>query len=96
MVYDSMLHGAPYKYDYSKLLGRIKEYCGKQCVFAAAMGLSERSVSLKLNNIRCWTQQEMQRACDVLMFPSAEIPNYFFVPIVHKCEYSRTAPQIKE
>ena len=75
-----------FRFDYSKLVERIKERCGKQAVFAAAMGLSERSVSLKLNNLRCWTQQEMFRACKVLMFPSTEIPDYFFAREVQKSE----------
>ena len=68
-----------YKFDYSKLLGRIKEICGKQSAFAAAMDLSERAVSLKLNNKRGWTQPEMHRACEVLKFSELEIPDYFFV-----------------
>lgn len=72
------LNGVPAKFNYSKLLGRIKECFGKQCVFAAAMGLSERSMSLKLNNFRAWTQQEIFRACKILMIPSSEIPSYFF------------------
>ncbi|WP_080732574.1 DUF739 family protein [Carnobacterium maltaromaticum] len=38
-------------YDYSTLVGRITEKLGTQYNFALAMGLSERSVSLKLN----WT-----------------------------------------
>ena len=67
------------KYDYSNLYGKIKEYFGKQAVFAAAMGLSERSVSLKLNKLRSWTQQEMRRFCDITGLPYTEIPNYFFV-----------------
>ena len=75
----SKIYDVSKKYNYSKLLGRIKECCGKQAIFAAAMGISERSVSLKLNNIRCWTQQEMMKCCEVLKFSSAEIPKYFFV-----------------
>lgn len=78
MVEYSKFHGDSTQYDYSKLLKRIKECFGKQSVFATAMGLSERSVSLKLNNIRCWTQKEMRKCCDVLMIPYTEIPNYFF------------------
>ena len=66
------------KYEYSKLLGRIKECYGKHAVFAEAMGLSERSVSLKLNGLRCWTQNEIEKCCEVLMFPYSEIPKYFF------------------
>lgn len=66
------------KYDYSNLYGKIRECFGKQAVFAAAMGLSERSVSLKLNKIRSWTQQEMRRFCDITGLAYTEIPNYFF------------------
>ena len=73
------LHGELKKYNYSKLLGRIKEYCGKQSVFADEMGLSERSVSLKLNNLRGWTQPEIHKACEVLKLSSLDIPAYFFV-----------------
>lgn len=78
MIEFSKLNGIPTKFNYSKLLGRIVEYYGKQCVFAAAMCLSERSVSLKLNNLRGWTQQEILRACKLLMIPHSEIPVYFF------------------
>lgn len=82
MIELSKLKSIPTKYDYSKLNGSIKEYFGKQAVFAAAMGLSERSVSLKLNQIRYWTQPEMRRFCDLIGLPYAEIPNYFFVDTV--------------
>ena len=34
-------------YDYSKLLGRITEKFGTQARFSGAMGMSERSLSLK-------------------------------------------------
>lgn len=37
-------------YDYSKLLGRITEKFGTQARFSGAMGMSERSLSLKLNS----------------------------------------------
>lgn len=71
--------GASRVFDYSNLLRRIKEVFGKQSMFAKAMELSERSVSLKLNNLRDWTQDEMCRCCEVLMLPYTEIPNYFFI-----------------
>ena len=66
-------------FDYSKLLGRIKECFGEQDAFAKAMCLSECSASLKLQGQREWTQDEMFRCCDALMLPYTEIPNYFFV-----------------
>lgn len=65
-------------YDYAKLNGRIIEKCGTQAVFAERMGLSERTVSLKLNNKVTWKQPEMQKAAGVLEFPETEIQTYFF------------------
>lgn len=65
-------------YDYSKLNGRIVEVCGTQAAFAERMNLSERSVSLKLNNKVPWKQPEMQKAARVLGFPKVEIQTYFF------------------
>lgn len=72
-------HGVSYKFNYAKLRGRIIEYFGKQALFALAMGLSERTLSLKLNNIRCWTQIDIYKACALLQLSFSEIPNYFFV-----------------
>lgn len=65
-------------YNYSKLLGRIKEKCGKQSVFSAKMNLSERSMSLKLNGKREWKQGEIQKACEILEITSGELSSYFF------------------
>lgn len=65
-------------YNYSRLLGRIKEKCGSQAVFACAIGLSERTVVLKLSSRRDWKQTEIDKSCDVLEIPKVEIPKYFF------------------
>ncbi len=65
-------------YNYSKLNGRITEKFGTQAEFAKAMKLSERSISLKLNNKVEWKQDEILRASKLLGFPQIEIPNYFF------------------
>lgn len=65
-------------FNYAKLLGRIVEICGTQANFAEAMGLSERTISLKLNNKIGWKQGEMEQACNVLHLPYSEIPAYFF------------------
>ncbi len=65
-------------YDYSKLSGKITEVCGTQAVFAEKIGLSERSVSLKLNNKRPWKQPEMHKTAEVLGFTHSEIQEYFF------------------
>lgn len=65
-------------YDYAKLSGRIVEKYKTQARFADAIGLSERSVSLKLNGKVGWTQEEMVKASQILEFPATEIPLYFF------------------
>lgn len=64
--------------DYSKLLGRITEKFGTQAKFANAMKLSERSISLKLNNRVVWKDEEISRAIDLLGVKPKEIPAYFF------------------
>ena len=73
-------------FDYSKLLGRIKEVCGSQAVFSIAMKLSERTISLKLSNQREWKQSEIKQACSILKIQDKEIPQYFFIPRVQKNE----------
>lgn len=65
-------------YDYSRLLGRIVEKIGTQSRFAERIGLSERSVSLKLNGKIEWKQGEIAKACEVLDIADRDIPVYFF------------------
>lgn len=64
--------------DYSKLLGRITEKFGTQANFSQAMRLSERSISLKLNNKVSWKDEEIARAVELLEIDFNEIPLYFF------------------
>ena len=73
-------------YDYSKLLGRIKEVCGSQAVFSAFIGLSERTVSLKLNSKKEWKQSEIEKSCTVLKIDRNKIPIYFFKTVAQKLE----------
>jgi hypothetical protein len=65
-------------YDYSKLLGRIIEKYGSQANFSGAMGLSERSLSLKLNSKVGFKQDEIVKACSLLGLTAIDIPEYFF------------------
>lgn len=74
-------------YDYSKLRGRIREKIGTQSEFSRRIGLSEVSISNKLNNIVDWGQEEMERAISVLEIPYSEIHSYFFI---HKVEKNST------
>ena len=73
-------------FDYSKLRGRIREICGTQDAFADAIGLGRVSVSQRLNNQLEFSQKEMIRAADVLLFPHSDIPEYFFREKVQRHE----------
>ncbi len=65
-------------FNYSRLAGRIKECYGTQGKFAEAMKLSERGLSLKMNNRLPWKQTEMMRASKLLKIKYEEINLYFF------------------
>lgn len=65
-------------YDYSRLSGKIVEVFGTRGSFASAMEMSERSLSLKLNNQVSWRQPEMMKACMLLKIDPGDIKDYFF------------------
>lgn len=65
-------------FDYSKLRGKIVEKYGKFSMFAKAFGLSEHSLSKKLNGKIFFKQDEIARACALLDIDIQEIPAYFF------------------
>lgn len=66
------------RYDYSKLLGRMRESGYTQAMLAKAIGISETSLNLSLNNKRDFDQDEMIRSCDTLGIPIEQISEYFF------------------
>lgn len=74
---------ATMSYDYSSLLGRITEKCGTQYNFSIAMGLSERTISLKLNDKVSWKDDEILKAIAVLEIDPKDISKYFFNAKVH-------------
>ena len=65
-------------FQYRKLKGKIIEVFGSQKKFATAMGLSERTVSLKMQGVTPWTQLEMFKAVGLLKEPVSMIDEYFF------------------
>lgn len=71
-------------YDYSILLGKIVEKYGTQYNFSIAMGLSERSISLKLNDKVPWKDSEIIKATSLLELDITDIPKYFFRQKVHE------------
>ncbi len=66
------------KYNYSKLLGRIRERDLTQEQLAKAIGKNKSTISAKVNNQFSFTQEEMDAICKVLDIPSEEIGAYFF------------------
>lgn len=72
------------KFDYSKLKGRIIEKYETQGKFATANGISNRSMSLKLNNGIGLSQEEILRWCYMLDIDTSEISAYFFKQKVSK------------
>lgn len=70
-------------YDYSKLRGRIVEKVGSNLRFAELMGVSENTMSMKLNNKRSWSQADISNASSILNIKPEEISSYFFTKKVH-------------
>lgn len=66
------------KFNYLKLLGRIKE-CGlTHAQLAEAIGISKYTMSVKLNNKFSFTQEEIIAICKVLHIPICEIGEFFY------------------
>ena len=64
--------------DYAELRGRIRARYRTQALFAEALGISECSLSQKLNGHTEWTAGEIRKACELLEIPESEIHTYFF------------------
>ncbi len=65
-------------YEYNKLKGRIIEKYGSRRKFAEILGLSEVSMSKKLNGTVQFTQEDIIKWCNLLEIPEVEIGGYFF------------------
>lgn len=65
-------------FDYSKLLGRIKECGFTQETLAKHIGIAESSMCLKLNNKAYFRQIEIISICKALKIAISEIGAYFF------------------
>lgn len=72
------------EFDYSKLLGRIKECGYTQETLASKIGITVSSMSLKLNNKANFKQKEIRLICKALKIPACEIGVYFFTQKVRK------------
>ena len=66
------------RYNYQKLLGKIRENGLTQAQLATKIGLSETTLNLTLNNKRSFKQNEITQSCRVLGIKPLEIEQYFF------------------
>lgn len=66
------------KFFYGKLKGRIEDKFGSQKTFAKVIGLSETSLSKKLNSKNCFTNQEIVKWCNLLEISLSDVDSYFF------------------
>ena len=66
------------QFDYSKLLGRIKECGYTQEGLAKEIGMAKVTMSLKLNNKAHFTQPEIKKIIHLLRIPGEEVYVYFF------------------
>ena len=66
------------RFDYSKLKGRIKEKCSSQKVFAELLGITEGTLTSKLQGYTYFTQDEIRNSIDILGIDPSEVALYFF------------------
>ena len=73
------------QFDRSKLSGRITQVFGSQRRFAEAAGLTESSVSNKLNGKTKISDEEICRwsSADLLDIPAEQIGEFFCTPKFH-------------
>lgn len=72
------------QYDYNKLKGRIKEYFSTQSKLAKILGISETSLSYKLNNRSVFDQNQIQNIIKIFNLTPQETIDYFFTLKVDK------------
>lgn len=73
-------------FNYSKLKGRIVEKFGTQSAFAKALGVSQRTLSLKMQNKIYFRQDEINKAMHLLEIPLDDAREYFFTTKVQEVE----------
>lgn len=66
-------------FNYAKLLGRIKEYGYTQETLSKEIGMSESTLSQKLNGKFAFKQNEIIAICNILDLEISDIGVYFYV-----------------
>ena len=68
-------------FDYSRLRGKIVEKYGSQTAFAKALGVSQKTLSMKMNNKIFFAQDEINKTVELLDINPVDIDKYFFTPL---------------
>lgn len=66
------------KFDYAKLLGRMREKGFTQESLAKEIGINESTLNSKLKNRSYFNAREIDKTCEVLNIPIEEIGTYFY------------------
>ena len=66
------------RFDYSKLLGRMRERGFTQETLAKAIGINESTLNSKLKNRTFFNARDIDRISEVLDIPNSEIGTYFY------------------
>lgn len=66
------------KFDYSKLLGRMRERGFTQETLAKAIGINESTLNSKLKNKTFFNARDIDKICEVLDISNSEIGTYFY------------------
>lgn len=74
------------KFNYSKLLGKMRECGFTQEQLANAIGINKATLSVKLNNRFSFSQDEIIAICKVLNIPISEIGEFFYAIEVQNSE----------
>lgn len=64
--------------NYSKLLGRMREYGITQRELSGTIGINPATLNAKLKGRNVFTAQEIASICKMLEIPNCEIGAYFF------------------
>ena len=65
-------------FNFNRLRGKIIERYGSQAKFAKELGLSQNSLSRKMNNKTRFTSTDMVKIKELLSIPNNELDAYFF------------------
>lgn len=76
------------EFNYSKLLGRMRECGYTQERLAKVIGISKYTLNTKLKNRFSFTQDEILAICKVLNIPVGEIGDYFYAIKVQKSKHT--------